>query len=142
MGAQNFDPLKGLQNLRDSVNRTIEDVLTSSVGTLTVAVDMYETADSLVVKLGPLLGANPDQIDVSITGSSLTIKGETIPEPDVVGAVYLRRERKYGSFARTVTIPVLVKPDQAKADFKELTLIITLPKADEVRAKTINVNGT
>lgn len=142
MASQSFDPLKTVQNLRDSVNRLIEDGIATASGAQAVPVDIYEVGDTVVIKAGPLVGAQPEEIDVSITGGALTIKGETRPEDDIEGAVYLRRERKYGPFTRTVNIPVPVKPEMASADFKDWMLIIKLPKADEAKPRTINVEAT
>lgn len=139
MANQSFDPLKTVQNLRDSVNRLIEDGIATASGTQSVPIDIFEVGDTVVIKAGPLVGVQPEEIDVSITGGALTIKGETRPEDDIEGAVYLRRERKYGPFTRTVNIPVPVKPEQANADFKDWMLIIKLPKAEEAKPRTINI---
>jgi HSP20 family protein len=139
MANQSFDPMKAVQKLGDSVNRLAEDFFATASGTQSVPLDIYETAESVVIKAGPLVGAQPEEIDISITGGALTIKGETRPEDDVAGATYLRRERKYGPFSRTVNIPIPVKPDQAAADFKDWMLIITLPKAEEAKPRTINI---
>lgn len=141
MANQNFDPKKVVQGALDSVNRLIEDGISIASGTQSVLVDMYETPETVVIKAGPLIGAQPEEIDVAITGTSLTIKGETRPEDDIDGATYLRRERKYGPFTRTVSIPIPVQPDKATADFKDWTLIITLPKAEEAKPRTINVEA-
>lgn len=139
MSNQSFDPMKVVQKLGDSVNRLAEDFFATASGTQSVPLDIYETTDTVVIKAGPLVGAQPDEIDIAITGGALTIKGETRPEDDVAGATYLRRERKYGPFARTVSIPIPVSPEQATADFKDWMLIITLPKAEEAKPRTINV---
>ncbi len=141
MANQGFDPLRGLMGLRDSVNRLIEDGLSAAGGTQSLPVDIYETADAVIVKTAPIVGVQPEDIDVSITADSLTIKGETRPEDDVQADNYLRRERKYGTFSRTVSIPRPIKADQAVADFKDGILIITLPKADDARPRTINVEA-
>jgi HSP20 family protein len=139
MANQGFDPLKTVQNIRDSVNRLIEDGIATASGTQAIPVDIFEVGDMVVVKAGPIIGVQPEEIDVSITGGALTIKGETRPEDDVEGAIYLRRERKYGPFTRSVSIPIPVKPELASADFKDWMLIIKLPKADEAKARTINI---
>jgi len=139
MTNQGFDPLKTVQNIRDGVNRFIEEGLSSASGAQVIAVDMYETAQSVVVKAGPLIGVQPEDIDVSVTGGSLTIKGEMRPEDDVQGATYLRRERKYGPFARTIPIPIPINPEGATADFKNWLLIVTIPKAEQVKTRTINI---
>jgi HSP20 family protein len=136
---QSFDPVRVLSSLRDSVGKVVEDGLTAVSGGQTLAVDIYETESSVVIKTSPILGAQPEAIDVSLTGDALTIRGETRPEDSIPAENYLRRERKYGPFSRTVTIPRPVKPDQAVADFKDGVLTITLPKTDDARPRTINI---
>jgi HSP20 family protein len=139
---QNFDPMKTLNSLRDSVGRFIEDGISMATGAQLLPVDVYETDTSVIVKAGPLLGAQPESIDVSLVGETLTIKGETRPEgsdhSDEMKA-YLRRERRFGAFTRSVPIPRPVKAEQANASFKDGILTITLPKADNPQPKVINV---
>jgi HSP20 family protein len=139
MSNQGFDPLKRLNEIRDSVSRIIEDGISIATGAQLVPVDVYETDTSVVVKAGPILGAQPENIDVSLVGDTLTIKGETRPEEEVGTESYLRRERKFGTFTRAVTIPRPVKADQAVASFKNGILTITLPKTEEPQPKVINV---
>jgi HSP20 family protein len=140
---QNFDPRKGFNVLRDTVNRVIEDGLTiaNSIanGAQMLPVDVYETETAVVVKAGPIVGVKPENIDVSLVGDTLTIKGEAVPEEQINDESYLRRERRFGSFARSVTIPRPVKADQAQASFKDAILTITLPKTEEEQPKIINV---
>ncbi len=142
MANQGFDPVKSIMGLRDSLNHIIEDGLSVAGGVQQLPVDVYETEQSVIIKTMPLIGVQPEEIDVSITGDMLTIRGETRPEDDVQAENYLRRERKYGPFSRSIPIPRPVKADQAVADFKDGVLIITLPKADEARPRTISVETT
>jgi HSP20 family protein len=92
-----------------------------------------------VVKAGPIIGTQPEHIDVSLVGETLTIKGEMRPDEEVGTESYLRRERRFGAFTRSVSIPRPVKADQANASFKDGILTITLPKADGPQPKVINV---
>src|SRR5579859_2819169 len=112
---QNFDPFKTLNQIRDSVGRFIEDGISMASGSQLLPVDVYETDTSVVIKAGPLLGVQPESIDVSLVGETLTIKGETRPENDEQQIAYLRRERRFGTFTRSVAIPRPVKADQASA---------------------------
>jgi HSP20 family protein len=139
MSNQNFDPMKSLNSLRDSLNRLVEDGMSLVSGSSTLPVDVYETDTTVVVKAGPVVGVEPENIDVSIVGDKLTIKGETKPDDSTPEEAYLRRERRFGTFSRTVTIPRPVKADQAAASFKGSMLIITLPKIEEPGPKVINV---
>ncbi len=140
MSNQNFDPMKkSLNQLKDSFNRLVEDGLSIASGAQVLPVDVYETETTVVVKAGPLLGIQPEKLDVSIVGDKLTIKGETTPDNDVPETAYVRRERKFGPFSRTVMIPRPVKADQAAASLKDGMLTITLPKIEEPGPKVINV---
>ncbi len=140
MPDQPFDPMKTLNSLRDSLNRFLEDGMSLANGSQLLPVDVLETETSVVVKAGPLLGVKPENIDVSIVGDKLTIKGESKAEDSPEEANYIRRERRFGAFSRTVTIPRPVKADQAAANFKDGMLTITLPKLEEPGPKVINVN--
>ena len=137
MSNQSFDPIKSLNSLRDQVKSLLEDGLAMATGSQLLPVDIYETETAVVVKAGPIVGVQPENIDVAFVGDTLTIKGESVP--DRSEANYLRRERKFGSFSRSVTIPRQVKAEQAVASFKDSILTITLPKSEDAQPRVINV---
>jgi HSP20 family protein len=139
MTNQNFDPMKALGTIRESLNKLIGDGVQMATGAQILPVDVYETDTTVVVKAGPMVGLKPEDIDVSVVGDKLTIKGEIKPDSDVEEDKYLKRERKYGPFSRTVIIPRPVKADQASASFKDGILTITLPKIEEQHPKVINI---
>src|SRR5258708_19489683 len=126
-----FDPQKRFKEIRDtvrdSVGRLLEDGISLATGAQLLPVDVYETETSVVVKAGPLLGIQPEAIDVSLVGDTLTIKGETSPDEEVGQETYLRRERSYGTFTRSVTIPPPLDAHQPLPTSKDCTLPITLP---------------
>jgi HSP20 family protein len=138
MSTNRFDPMKEFSNFRDQVSKVLED--TFSVGNTSVPVDVYETEDTLVLLSGALLGLRPDSLDISIKdGITLTVEGETVPPTDVPDAQYIKRERKFGRFSRTVTLPVRVIAEQAKANYKDGVVRITLPKAERTSPKVVKV---
>ena len=102
-------------------------------------VDVIETKDQIVVKAA-VPGVKPDEVDVSITGDTLTIKGETKAEEKFEEGSYLRKERRFGAFQRTLTLPVNVVADKARAEFENGVLTLTLPKTEAVKPKSIKVN--
>lgn len=136
---QPFDLFKGLNTLRETVSRTIEDSLSALSGTQLLPLDIYETETHVVIVAGPLSGIQPEQIDVSVTGDTLTIKGETKPDLDVPEEQFLRRERRFGAFARTIKLTQPVRADQADAEFKEGLLKIMLPKIEPSDPRVIGV---
>jgi HSP20 family protein len=102
--------------------------------------DVYETEDELVVKAS-LPGIKPEDVDVSITGDTLSIKGEFKSEEETKKPSYYRQERRYGSFHRAVTLPTQVESDKAEAVFAHGVLTLTMPKAEAVKPKTIKVKA-
>ena len=103
-------------------------------------VDMYETEDSVVVTAA-VPGVKPEDIDITVTGDTLTIKGETRAEEEVKEENYIRRECRYGSFCRSLTVPVSIVADKAEAEFENGVLTLTLHKAEEVKPKPIKVKA-
>lgn len=102
-----------------------------------LAVDIYETAKSLVVK-APIAGVNPEDIDISVNDDMLTIRGKR-HGAKADDAAYLIRECYWGNFSRSIILPVDVRAESIDAAMVNGVLTITLPKA--VRTRTIEVKG-
>ncbi len=102
------------------------------------ALDVYQTPNELVLQAA-VPGLRPEDVDVSITGDMLTIRGQVKEEKDVSQEDYLLKERRYGAFARTVHLPDMLKTDKAEAVFENGILTLTIPKAEEAKPKAINV---
>ncbi len=141
-----WEPFRELISLREAMDRLFEESFVrpfgwlAPVGAETFAIDMYETDDDIVVKAA-IPGVKPEDIDVSISGDVLTIKGEVKEEKEVKEENYIRKERRYGTFCRSVTLPVQVDADKAKAEYENGILTLTLPKAEEVKPKVIKVKA-
>ncbi|HET92304.1 MAG TPA: Hsp20/alpha crystallin family protein [Chloroflexi bacterium] len=142
-----WEPFRDLISLREAMNRLFEESVVQPAGGwltpmqgATLAVDMYETDDAIVVK-SALPGLNADDVNISITADTLTIKGETKAEEEIQEENYICREQRYGSFSRTLPIPVSVVADEAEAEFENGILTLTLPKAEEVKPKAIQVKA-
>jgi HSP20 family protein len=102
------------------------------------SLDMYEEADDIVVK-AELPGISKDELEVNLTGSTLTIKGEKKREEEVKKANYFRSEREYGSIYRSLDLPAEVKAEEVKATFKDGVLEIRLPKTEAAKKKAVRV---
>jgi len=102
------------------------------------AVDVYETKDDIVVK-AELPGVKPEDVEVSIVGDTLTLKGERRKEAEVREEGYYRIERSYGAFQRSLTLPSVVNAEKVKATYKDGLLEIKLPKKEEAKPKTVKV---
>ncbi|MDY7077905.1 MAG: Hsp20/alpha crystallin family protein [Chloroflexota bacterium] len=140
-----WTPFYDMISLREAMGRLFEESVVqpragwlAPIGEQTLAVDMYETDDAVIVK-SAIPGVKPDDLDIRVTGDTLTIKGETKTEEEVKEKNYIRRERRHGSFCRALTIPVPVVTNESEAEFKDGILTLTLPKAEEVKPRAIKV---
>lgn len=101
-------------------------------------VDMYDKKDEIVVK-AEIPGVEKENINISVSENTLTIKGEMKKEEEVKEEDYYYSEREYGSFARMLSLPAKVQSDKIKASFKNGILEIHLPKAEEAKPKEVKV---
>ena len=101
-------------------------------------VDVSESKDNVVVK-AEIPGMEAKDMDVSVSGDVLTIKGEKKKDEEKKDENYHYRERYSGSFQRSFRLPVAVKSEKADAAFKDGVLTITIPKADEAKKKEIKI---
>ncbi len=95
--------------------------------------------DTEIVVRAEVPGVDKDNLDVSLTGNTITIKGSTRHEEKEEKGDYYRAEMSRGSFTRTVTLPAEVDGAQAKATFKDGVLEVTLPKVEAAQRRPIKV---
>jgi HSP20 family protein len=101
-------------------------------------IEMFEKEDRFIVK-AELPGMEKDQIDISMVGDTLTIKGERKAEKEVKQEDYYLSERSYGGFVRAISMPSAVDARDVKASYQDGILEITVPKAAEVKPKKIPI---
>lgn len=148
MSLTRWDPFRDAMSLRDAMDRLFEEsfvrpLSSRSAGTnggLTVPVDMYETEDSVVVT-APMPGMKPEDVDISITGNTLTVKGEFRSEDQGEHGNWHFQERRYGRFHRSLNLPSNVDTDDVDATFEDGVLRVTLPKTAEAKPKQIPVSA-
>jgi HSP20 family protein len=102
------------------------------------AIDVTETKNEIVVN-AEIPGMDPKEIDISLSKGTLTIKGEKKQELDEKEENYHLIERRYGSFARSITLSEGVESDKISASYKDGVLKITLPKSEEAKRKQIKI---
>ena len=138
-----WEPAREMMTLREAMDRLFDDAFTRPLSLggnnwSIPAVDMYQTDNEVVVKAA-LPGIKADEVQINVTGEVLTIKGETKQENETKEKAYHIREQRWGTFERSLVLPTEVVADKAKADFENGVLTITLPKAEEVKPKTISI---
>ena len=101
-------------------------------------VDVSETDTHLIVK-AELPGINAKDVDVSITGDRLTIKGAKQQEKEEKEENYYRSERYYGTYQRVIDLPARVEEDKTEATFDKGILTITIPKVEKIKRKQVKI---
>ena len=101
-------------------------------------VDLSETKDNFVVK-AEVPGMDAKDMNISLTGDVLTIKGEKKQEKEEKEEDHHLIERSYGAFSRSVRLPVEVESDKIEASYRNGILKITIPKSEKVKAKEVKI---
>ena len=140
---ERWEPFRNLNDIQGEVNRLFDSFFgrPSAVAAERMwapLTDMYETKDDLFVTF-ELPGVREKDVNVSITGDMLTVKGERRFERDVQEEGYHRLERVYGKFERSIPLPIAVQPEKVKATYRDGVLEIRLPKVEEVKPKEIKI---
>jgi HSP20 family protein len=104
------------------------------------AIDVFEKDDRFVVK-AELPGMKEEDINISIVGDTLTVKGERKTESEVKEDDYYCCERSYGSFSRSLAVPSNVDTKKIEANYEDGVLEISLPKIPEAEPKKISVSA-
>ncbi len=138
MTTQKFDPVREFATLRDSLSRALGQSVQAVAGSVYPLVDIYETTDSVVIRTAPLDG-KLENVDVTMEEDLLIIRGETKSEGELPSESYLQRERRFGKFSRALRIPLPVKAEEAEARYKNGSLTVTLPKAEDTSSETTDV---
>lgn len=139
------DPFREMMSLRSAMDRLFDNAFYGSPFDMAafseeLPLDVAETADEFVVKAS-LPGFKPDDIEINFSGKTLTIKGEYKAEEEKEDLHYHLRERRYGSFNRSVTLPTAVKADAIEARYEAGVLTLKLPKTEEVKPKRITIHS-
>jgi HSP20 family protein len=140
-----WEPFREMRRMQDMFDRMMDRALVESPyfeGFFQggVPIDVYQTSDNVIVE-ATTPGVKPEDIQISITGDTLNIRGEVSEEREDEGVQYHVRERRFSSFSRTITLPTSVDADKADADFENGVLKLTLPKVEEVKPKKITVKS-
>ncbi|MEW6448535.1 MAG: Hsp20/alpha crystallin family protein [Bacillota bacterium] len=137
-----WDPWREIREMRESLEKVFGKFpklfKEEQMGVWLPAVDVFEKDDNVVVKVD-LPGVDKNNVKVLVTDEEVTIRGETKREEEVKEKNYYRSERAYGSFSRTVALPVAVERAKAKASFKDGVLEVVIPKATDARSHQVEI---
>jgi len=140
-----WDPMSDFGSISRVMDRLWENAMLTSprllpVESWGVSMDVLETDDNFIVK-ATLPGVQPEDIDVTFSNNTLTVRGEVQQDETSEDEQYHLRERRYGKFSRSITLPTRIDADQIQAKYEAGILTLTLPKTEEVKAKRIDVKS-
>ena len=148
MGIVRYDPFRDLRTLQEEVNRLFSTNLTRAFddegigrGAWAPSVDIFENKDQIVLE-AELPGMKQEDFDLTIENNVITLRGERKFEKTEETDNYHRVERSYGSFTRSFTLPQTVSAEEAKAEYSNGVLRVTLPKREEAKSRRIEISGT
>ncbi len=148
MALVRWSPARELMNIQEEMNRLLnrffgpslleETELPTTTTVWQPLVDIKETNNEFIVT-AELPGMKKDDIHIAYKDGVLTIEGERKQEKEEKDVNFHRVERRYGKFYRTFQLPSQIQEDKIEATYKDGVLTIVLPKAEEARAKEIEV---
>ena len=140
MGMTTWNPVREMRAMNEAMNRYMarESEANHRPAVATLPLDAYSTEDEIVV-LATLPGVDPEAVNISLEGDTLTIEGEIPGQLENVD--YQLAERFHGKFRRTLRLNVPVELSGITATSENGVLTLTLPKAEEVKPKQIKVSA-
>ena len=143
-----WDPFQEMQTFRNLMDRFFDEPFMASPrlwqqgnAEFPLALDVAEDEDNYIVKAS-IPGVDPENVEITLTDNVLTIKGETKGEQEKQQRNYHLRERHFGAFMRSITLPATVNPDKVEATNENGVLTLRLPKSEAVKPKRITVKTT
>ncbi|MBK8900334.1 MAG: Hsp20/alpha crystallin family protein [Anaerolineaceae bacterium] len=141
-----WNPFGEMARMRNEIDRLFEDAFNAPAGKWDRStvwgfpLDVTENDETFTVKAA-VPGMNPDDLDITISDSVLTIKGETRSEESREDERVHLRERRFGSFMRSISLPTPVESDNVDATYENGVLTLNIPKAEAVKPKRISVKA-
>jgi HSP20 family protein len=137
-----WESFGGLTTLRREMDRLFERVLgreaSSPLGEVEPAIEVAETPAAVIVK-AQVPGVSKEHLQVNVTDTAFTIKGEVQEDTTTEDKTYHRREIHSGAFARTITLPTTVQAEHATAQLKDGVVEVTIPKREATTAKDVPI---
>lgn len=147
MALVKWQPYGAVASLQDSINRLFHDAFPRSLSEEDYAVsawkpvvDIYDKDNAIVIH-AELPGVKKEEVSIEVKENILTIKGERSEVKEVNEDKFFRKERIFGSFQRSFTLPSAIDPENIKATFKDGVLQIEIPKPEEQKPKQIEIKN-
>jgi HSP20 family protein len=138
-----WNPIRDVVSMSEMMDRLFDDAFfnrRSNGLQISPDIDVIENDDNIIVK-AELPGFKPENVDARVEGNLLSIRGEYHEESEKREGQYHLKERRQGSFSRSIPLPVGVNADKAKAEFENGILTLTLPKHEDAKPRRISITA-
>jgi HSP20 family protein len=147
MAFELWDPFREAVSLRDAMNSLLQESFVrpgsanAQSGSFALPLDVAENDNEFVVKAS-LPGVKPENVQITIQGDSLSIRADATTEEEQKGDRWHLRERRSGTFQRSLSLGTPVDSEKAHADYEHGVLTLTLPKAEASKPRQIKIGGS
>jgi len=136
-----WDPLGEFSELRERFDRMFGDLAYNRERTWTPAIDVERENGNVIVR-ADIPGIKPEEVKIEVEDDILTVSGEHQDSTEEKSRNYVRRERRYGSFARSMVLPTGVDPKQIKAATHDGVVEVTIPLPKEGKKEAVTITAT
>jgi HSP20 family protein len=143
---ERWDPLREMMTLRSRIDRLFDTTFARPRGEWLATMfdypvlDMYQSDGKIKLDI-PLPGMKPEEVELTISGNTLTVKGERKSKEEVKDEHYYRHEMHYGAFTRTVALPEVADAEHPEAAFENGVLTVTFPRLTVVEPKRVEIKA-
>jgi HSP20 family protein len=131
-------PFAEMEDLRKRLDRVFEDVGNGRAREWSLAIDLIDRGDHYVLR-ADVPGLKPDEVKIEVEDDVLTVSAEHEEREEEKKDNFVRRERHYGAFSRSVTLPKGVSADQVDASCHDGVLEVSIPKPKEEERKAVTI---
>jgi len=135
-----MDIFSEMEKLRREMNNLFSNYGSTTGSSTYPLMNVYDDKDSVIVS-AELPGLTKEQVNITFSDGTLTVSGKQQPLAKAKGMTVVRKERSEGDFEKSLRVPTKIKQEAIKASFSNGILSITLPKAEEVKPKTIAIEA-
>jgi len=137
-GLTRWRPFAELEDLRGRMDRMYTDIENGEARRWNLALDVIERDDKYVLRAN-IPGIKPDEVKIEVEDDVLTVSGEHEESEEERKGNYVRRERRYGSFSRSVTLPKGVTADEVEARIQDGVVEVSIPKPQKEERKAVTI---
>lgn len=129
-----------MEQMQREMNRLLENMRPAIPGAVFPAINIYDNGEAYIAQ-AELPGVDPQEVEVTVTGNTLTLAGKRGDDPVAEKAAYLRRERAGGQFNRAFKLPEAVDSGKVQAIFRNGILQVMMPRAEQAKARKVSIKA-